>query len=136
MKKNEIDVERTMDIIRKFLVGREEIVFAYLHGSFIQNEEFRDVDVAVFLADGATRPLDGVDYEISLSLGLEKATGLPVDVKLLHDAPLSFRYQASRGVLLMTRDESVREEFLNKTWGEYFDFVPLSRIYREEMTRV
>ena len=135
MKKSEIDFEGAVQKLKDFLSGCEDIVFAYLHGSFVEGEEFRDVDVAVFLAGGTVRSRDDVEYEIALSLRLGKEMGLPVDVKLLNDAPLSFRYHASRGMLLMTRDESFREEFLNRTWGEYFDFLPLSRIYREEMTR-
>lgn len=135
MKKSEIDFEGAVQKLKKFLSGCEDIVFAYLHGSFVEGEEFRDVDVAVFLTGGTVRSRDDVEYEIALSLRLGKEMGLPVDVKLLNDAPLSFRYHASRGVLLMTKDESSREEFLNRTWSEYFDFLPLSRIYREEMTR-
>jgi hypothetical protein len=38
-------------------------------------------------------------------------------------------------MLLLTKDESTRESFLNKTWSEYFDFQPLSRIYLEDLTR-
>ena len=110
-------------------------VFAYLHGSFVQGEEFRDVDVAVFLNDTVTRTTDDVELEISLSLKLEKELALPVDIKILNHAPLSFRYHASRGMLLLTKDESTRESFLNKTWSEYFDFQPLSRIYLEDLTR-
>jgi hypothetical protein len=135
MNKKEIDFGGTVQKLKSFLAGREEIVFAYLHGSFVQGEEFQDVDVAVFLAGGSARSTDDVEYEISLSLQLEKELGLPVDIKILNNAPLSFRYHASRGTLLLTRDESVRENFLNRTWSEYFDFLPLSRIYQEELTR-
>jgi predicted nucleotidyltransferase len=135
MKKTEINFGRTIQKLKDFLSERDEVVFAYLHGSFVQGEEFQDVDVAVFLADGAPRSTDDVEYEISLSLGLDKKLGLPVDIKILNRAPLSFRYHALRGTLLLTRDESAREDFLNRTWSEYFDFLPLSRIYQEELTR-
>ena len=135
MKKTEIDFGKRVQELKNLLAGREDIAFAYLHGSFVQGEEFRDVDVAVFLGDGAPRSTDDVEYEISLSLQLEKELGLPVDVKILNNAPLAFRYHASRGTLLLTKDESAREDFLNRTWSEYFDFLPLSRIYQEELTR-
>jgi predicted nucleotidyltransferase len=135
MNRKEIDFEGTLRKLKDFLSGQDEVVFAYLHGSFAQGEEFRDVDVAVFLDDRATRPTDDVEYEISLSLKLEKELGLPVDIKILNHAPLSFRYHASQGTLLLTGDESTRESFLNRTWSEYFDFQPLSRIYLEDLTR-
>jgi len=135
MNKKEIDFGRTVQELKDILSERDDVVFAYLHGSFVQGEEFRDVDVAVFLAGGSVRLHDDVEYEISLSLKLEKKLGLPVDVKILNNAPLGFRYHASRGTLLLTRDESARESFLNRTWSQYFDFLPLSRIYLEELTR-
>jgi predicted nucleotidyltransferase len=135
MKKTEINFGRTVQKLKDFLSERDEVVFAYIHGSFVQGEEFQDVDVAVFVADGAPRSTDDIEYEISLSLQLEKELGLPVDVKILNNAPLAFRYHASRGTLLLTRDESVREDFLDRTWSEYFDFLPLSRIYQDELTR-
>jgi predicted nucleotidyltransferase len=31
------------------LAGEPDVVFAYLHGSFVEGEVFRDIDVAVFL---------------------------------------------------------------------------------------
>ena len=136
MNKKEIDFEGTVRKLKDFLSRQAGVVFAYLHGSFVQGEEFRDVDLAVFLDDRATRTTDDVEYEISLSLKIEKElVGLPVDVKILNHAPLSFRYHASQGLLLLTRDESTRESFLNRTWSEYFDFQPLSRIYLEDLTR-
>jgi predicted nucleotidyltransferase len=135
MNKKEIDFGRTVRKLKDFLSKRDDVVFAYLHGSFVQGEEFRDVDVAVFLGGRFLQSTDLVEYEISLSLQLEKELRLPADVKILNTAPLSFRYHATLGTLLLTRDESVRENYLNRTWSEYFDFLPLSRIYQEELTR-
>jgi len=135
MKKKEIDSKATVQVLKEFLQARKEIIFAYLHGSFIQGREFCDVDVAVFLRTHGLGLTDEVEYEISLSLQLEKKLGFPVDIKILNNAPLGFRYHATKGMLLFSQDESVREDFLVKTWSEYFDFLPLSRIYQEELTR-
>ena len=135
MKKKEVDFRGIVQKLKDCLSERNDIVFAYLHGSSIQGEEFGDVDVAVFLDDSVRQLNDDVEYEISLSLQLEKALRLPVDVKILNHAPLGFRYHATQGSLLLTRDELVREDFLSRTWSDYFDFLPLSRIYQKELTR-
>ena len=135
MERPKIGPEEAARKLKEWLAPLEEIVFAYLHGSFIKGGAFRDVDVAVFLRPGAPPLSDDVEYEISLSLRLEKTLGLPADVKILNRAPLSFRYHASRGMLLLSRDESVREDFLSRTWSEYFDFARLARIYQEDLTR-
>ena len=135
MKKRDVDFEGTIQKLEGALAGLDDVVFAYLHGSFVGTEEFRDVDVAIYLNDHAVISVDTVEYEISLSLKLEEAIGLPLDVKILNHAPLSFRYHASAGRLLLTRDESAREDFLRRTWSEYFDFAHLARIYQEDLTR-
>ncbi len=135
MNKKEIDAETIVHTVKDFLQDRKEIVFGYLHGSFIHEQEFRDVDAAIFLETHALGLTDELEYEISLSLQAEKKLGLPVDIKILNNAPLGFRYHVTRGVLLFSQDESVREDFLIMTWSEYFDFAPLSRIYQEELTR-
>lgn len=31
-------------------------------------------------------------------------------------------------------DDSIREEFLCRTWSDYFDFKPVSRIYLKEIS--
>ena len=55
------------------------------------------------------------------------------DVKILNEAPLSFRYHSTRGYLLFSHDELIREEFLCRIWSEYFDFKPVSKIYLKEV---
>jgi len=35
--------------IKSFLESRRDILFAYLHGTFIRREDFRDVDIALYL---------------------------------------------------------------------------------------
>lgn len=135
MSHRESGIEGTVLKLKHLFEPVEEIVFAYLHGSFISGEAFRDVDIAVYLKPGIRLPSDDVEYEISLALRLEKGCGLPMDVKILNRAPLSFRYHATCGILLLSRDEAVREDFLNRTWSEYFDFIRLARIYQEDLSR-
>jgi predicted nucleotidyltransferase len=78
VKKRQIGLEDSVLKLKGLLAPFEEIVFAYLHGSFARGESYRDVDVAIFLRPGAPSLSDDVEYEISLSLRLEKAVGLPV----------------------------------------------------------
>jgi len=127
-KKNKI-----IQQIKKFLFEEKAILFAYLHGSFLSENKFNDVDIGVYLDGRMIEDIKTVDFEISLSLKIEKLLKLPVDVKVINFAPLSFRYQVSCGYLLFSHDELKREEFLCKTWGEYFDFLPISRLYLKEV---
>lgn len=50
--------------ISAYLSRRAEIVFAFLHGSFLIEEFFRDIDLEIYLAP---MPQGGISaYEISL----------------------------------------------------------------------
>jgi len=100
----------------------KEILFAYLHGSFLEQAEFNDIDVGLCLDEKSIPEIDPVDYEILLSLKLEKEIEGTVDVKILNFPPLCFKYQVSCGKLLFSRNELKREEFLCSVWREYFDF--------------
>ena len=124
--------EQTIQRLKDLLSKSKEILFVYLHGSFLEQSEFNDVDIALYLDEESITRIDPFDYEISLSLLLEKEIGLPVDVKTLNFAPLCFKYQASCGRLLFSRNELKREEFLCSVWSEYFDFQPIAKIYLKE----
>lgn len=133
MYREEKDKKELIQQLKENLMKEENIIFAYLHGSFLREEEFNDVDIALYLDEKAAGEIDPVDFELSLSLKIEKVLKVPVDIKLLNYAPLSFRYQVTRGYLLVNRLTSKREEFLCKTWGDYFDFQPIARIYLKEV---
>lgn len=123
--------EKIIRELRNRLSQEENMVFAYVHGSFLDEKDFNDIDIAVFL-DPKTAIPNPVDFEIALSLKLEESLTVCVDVKILNFAPLSFRYHATKGKLICSRDESSREDFLCRAWSEYFDFKPVSKIYLKE----
>ena len=86
--------------IKEILSKKDEVLFAYIHGSF-DELHFRDVDVAVYVDEEKVE--DFLDYELKLSIEIEKEIKLPVDVKILNSAPLSFRYRAIKGELLISK---------------------------------
>lgn len=115
--------------IRKILAERGEVIFAYIHGSF-NEDHFRDVDIAVYVEEDKVE--DFLDYELELSMKIEEVIRLPADVRVLNSAPLSFRYRAIRGELLISKNEELRFRFVEKTLMEYLDFKPIEdRILRE-----
>ena len=127
--------------IKRCLLNRKEILFAYVLGTFLDSDDFNDIDVALFLDEKKMKTIDTIDYEINTSLLLENQIKpvkkikryVPVDVKIINCAPLSFKYSVSRGSLLFSKDEEAREEFLCRTWQEYFDFLPVANKYLKEV---
>ncbi|MCS4541934.1 MAG: nucleotidyltransferase domain-containing protein [Euryarchaeota archaeon] len=129
-KKKKTGVKNSLNII---LAKREEVVFAYLYGSLLSANWFRDIDIAVFVDEKRVSRKEALDYEISLSLELEKELRMPVDVKLLNYAPLSFKYEVTKGEVIFSRNEEARFSFLEETWHRYLDYAPVEREFIKEM---
>jgi uncharacterized protein len=110
------------EILRTAVAAEHDVAFAYLHGSFLSDAPFRDVDLAVYFAPGGEHP---DDQGLLLGECLSRIVGLPVDVRALNTAPLTFRFHAVRGRLLAARDERVLSEVLEETMRRYFDAAPL-----------
>jgi len=121
----EEDRERLVRELRRALEGVQGVSFAYLHGGFVERRFFRDVDVAVWLEDPGDRRL----VEVDLPARLEAELGIPIDVRVLNEAPLPFRHHVfSRGVLLFSRDETLRVRLLDETLRMYFDLKLLNEL--------
>ena len=78
------------------LPAQLEVRFAYLHGSFLERETPGDVDVAVSVVPGGPAGASPIAYELTLEGLLEQGLGVPVDVRVLEDAPVSFQRKARR----------------------------------------
>ena len=116
---------------KAFLAAKDGILFAYIHGSFVTGERFRDVDLAVYFANPRGRR---IEEELSLESELSRVMkNLPVDLRILNDAPLSFRYNVIRyGHPVFVRDSDARFEFEESTLRDYFDFAPYREMYLRE----
>ena len=113
---------KLVERLRERLAEDSGVVFAYVHGGFLEREWFRDVDVAVWVRD----PRDAFYYAVEFSAKLEVELGVPVDVQVLNEAPLPFKYRVfTRGRLLFSRDERLRLEVVDRTVRSYMDFKKL-----------
>lgn len=135
MARGDPDAEELIATIRHELEAAPEIVFAYLHGSFLTGGPYRDIDVAVWLDPSRVARGDRDRYALDLSVALHLRLGKPVDVRALNDAPLAFRYHALKGRPLVVRDQELLDELRARTWDEYFDFLPFARQYLREALR-
>jgi len=117
--------------IKNLLDAQSEISFAYVHGSFVDGDAFGDIDIAVYLAP---MPL-GTDiyYEFALENAVEKETGYPADVRIINEAPLSFKFSVLRGgECILEKDEDIRVAFQEHTMSMYYDFAPFRERYLKE----
>lgn len=133
-KKKYLGKEKKQQILANLthnLSQEAAIMFAYIHGSFLNSRVFHDLDVAVYVDEN--RLLTNEDlFQLELHLAAKIDLSLPgitVDLRLLNAAPLNFRFRiVNRGSLLFSKDERKRIEFVAKIRDFFFDFEPHRRL--------
>jgi predicted nucleotidyltransferase len=118
--------------LRQNLSTMQEINFAYLHGTFVDEMPFNDIDIAVYL-DAPVE--DSFDYAMRLSVELSRDLHIPVDVQVLNGAPLSFQHPVLQsGVILLARDEGFLGDYIERLSLDYMDFAHHLDAYLEALT--
>jgi hypothetical protein len=128
------DKRNLVEKVAQDLDRRHEVIFAYIFGSFSEEAEFNDIDIAIYLDEQAVQK-SGNDlwYEIELSKALERLLNLPVDVIRLNHASDFMIYRASKGILVKNNNDNLRVEFITRSWKNYLEFKPKLQEYIEVM---
>jgi predicted nucleotidyltransferase len=121
------------DSLARPLRAHPEIKFAILYGSAAEGHTFQDLDIAVWVERARLPASAELDYAFALADELESVVTQRVDVRVINDAPLVFRYNVSRGIPLLVNDEAAYTHFLERTWDEFLDFQPLAMRYLKEL---
>ena len=117
--------ERIRRTLVSVLEGEADLEFAWLHGSFLAADEFRDIDIGVHLSATA-----GVRLQrgLELAVRLDQEVGYPIDVRVLNDAPVTFLFHVFReGRLLLSRNDERLADLMERTVREYLNAAPLLR---------
>lgn len=122
--------ENVIEKIKKPLISRSEIIFSYIHGSFLDKFPFQDIDIALYVDQKKISSQQAFDYSFQLSLDLSKQTGFELDIQIMNYAPLGFQHSVLKnGKLLFSKDENLRLNLIESTSLEYIDFFELSLQY-------
>jgi len=124
--------------ITSTLKSKKYIAFAYIFGSFalsskdsLKENTFNDIDIAIYLSKGNAQ--DSLSLELELENELEGILHIPVDVRIINNAPLSFQYNILKtGIVIVDRDKTLRADFEGLIFKKYFDFVHLRNEYLRE----
>ncbi len=122
---DQADRDGTTQCLSEELASDPRVVFAYLHGSFVESQAFHDIDVGVYLQNVRDDQCSAVGLD--LAQRLSDKVRMPVDVRPLNMAPVSFVYHVLRGSLLYCRNEAVLAELMERTISRYLDMAPLLR---------
>jgi predicted nucleotidyltransferase len=123
-----IQPEAREALVRRLAAELEKepaVGFAYLYGSLLDSEAVHDVDVGLYLHKSEAER--GSVFASALSDRLTAVAGLPVDVRVLNAAPLSFLYHVLRGRLLVCHDEDLLTVMIEDVARRYLDLAPLLR---------
>lgn len=100
-----------------------QINMAYVFGSYLCRERFRDVDIAVLLDHEANSapPAFGV---LGCRIGEALKLGCDVDLIILNSASIELRYTIIKsGCLLFARSETERIHYEISVVDEYLDYL-------------
>ncbi len=136
---DDVDRERIIDQLCRCLAGREDILLAYLYGSFLRHGGFHDIDIGL-LVSGERDPYELYQYAMGIASDLERCItpGYEIDLRILNDAPVEFQYEVVKtGRLLVAWDEATRVAFEAGVIAKFLDLKYLyDRIDRALLVRV
>lgn len=118
-----VDKNKTLDQIGSILAGFNEIDLAYVFGSFLERDDFHDIDVAIHLAEEHA-PYQRFKLSQRIARALEQGVNPRVDfdVRILNNAPAFFQYEViSKGIVVLERDREARVDFEAHLISEYLD---------------
>jgi len=108
---------------------REEVITAYIYGSFLRSEFFEDVDVGLLIEDYFNP--DAL-YEARIAGQFEQKLKLKgnFDVRILNRRPLRFLFSILKNSeVVYCKNERRRVEFESRIMKEYLDIKPHHEIY-------
>ena len=123
--------EVNIDKLKDYLSSRDEVVAAYLFGSYAKEKSHpkSDIDIALLLNPGLTRDGYGIVKLNIIADSMGVLSFNAVDVVILNDAsPLLSHEVIKKGRLLFSKDEKVRLEFTVKATKRYLDTIHLRRV--------
>ncbi len=134
MKKQipESEKQSIIERISSRLKRQKKINFAYIFGSFVSEKKFSDIDIGIFVASESN--IDSLYFELKMEKELHSLLHLPVDVRIVNNAPLSFVYHVIKeGILIKDEDPSQRADFEGLIFKKYLDCAFFRKQYLKEV---
>lgn len=115
--------DRIVSRVRDALLPAPPLRVAWIYGSVLTRDDFRDIDVALLL-DPKVPENEAISFASEVANMIETAIGFrhECDVRVINREPVWFQYEVIRsGVLLFVRDEQDRLDFETGVMVEYLD---------------
>jgi len=109
--------------INRILARLKEVNAAYIFGSFLEKEDFNDIDVALLLSDSLD-PYKSLKFSLKVAGELERQIKprFEFDVKILNNSPIELQFEViKKGHVIFSRDESSRIDYESEVISAYLD---------------
>jgi predicted nucleotidyltransferase len=123
-------------LLKTLLHNEEKVVFAYLYGSFIEQDFFNDIDIAIYCSEIESVFNFQADMKIKISNELINA-GIDIapdyiDLRVINNAPYDFLIEVlDRGVLIVDKNPELRTNLIEKVSLNYrINQIVLNEFYR------
>lgn len=117
--------DKITKVISEVLNSEERVIFAYLYGSFVKEDLFRDIEIFVFIAsnvDAFTFPIGLKEKLIDalIQAGIHYFSSGDLDVNVLNYAPYDFAIDVlSDGLLLVDKNPDFRTDYIEYISDQY-----------------
>lgn len=132
-----IEKDRITSLVSQELDNDKRVIFAYLHGSFVCEAFFRDIDIFVYISKDEDTFVtqssirDNI-YEAVTDAGFHNIGIDDFDVKVMNDAPYDFVIDIlDKGTLLVDKNRELRTDYIERISDQYrVNYFILDEAYR------
>jgi uncharacterized protein len=116
----------------EYLYSREEILSAYIFGSFVNREKYHDIDIAVRLKNDFIKndlKKFPYGYESYLIAEMTQLLRFDVDIIVMNNAEILIQQRiVNKGITIVSKDEAERIRYENFIRKMYIDTEQLRNI--------
>jgi predicted nucleotidyltransferase len=130
---NEKNRTEILEILKRVMEKDQEVLFAYLYGSYVYNsDDFKsDIDVAVYLKPSDIKGYIKKEEELTINV-VTKIHKDRIDLRILNVLPLLLQYNILKeGIPIFVRDERERVDFETRVMNRFFELKPYIDEYQQ-----
>lgn len=131
--------EKITTILTKVLNSEKCVTFAYLYGSFVTDNFFRDIDIFIYInedEDFFVYPVNVKEklFDAVAKLGIDTFVVDSFDVRIINNAPYDIMIDILReGRLVVDKEPDIRKDYIERISDEYrVNYFILDEAYGED----
>lgn len=122
---SEAEKKKLISVVSDVLQEEQDVVFAYMYGSFMTDSICRDIDIFIFISDRKesftyASVIKEKVFDAVRGKGFGHLDIDDFDVRILNDAPYDFAINIlTDGSLIADKDAEIRTDYIERISDEY-----------------